>query len=400
MSSVSISWRALFPYLFILFLIYLAGIFVAPFFTFLYYFILGIPLLSLVQLAVALGRLRYYQHFDSEHPTKGESIGYRLALSNESLLATGPVRVEFMTVHPELQENLRDLTLSFPGNAHIERRYTIRCPYRGIYTVGLNALVVSDLLGWLRVRRMAYHRTFYVFPRVIELLPPFVGSAIGGLSAVITVGAESDTTLFEGLTGYRQGLPIKHMAWKKFQQTGEPVLRLFGRSSQPGITIYLDLRRSAVVSPELLATEDCSIEIAVALVKYFLDCRIPVTVKAMGHELYLFHGSDPERFAEFHRHTINLLFGLVQSPAELFLSDRKSSGGGGAALFVTHLPDPELLDLVVGDGSEMIAAIVNVSSFSAAERGQYEGYFDSIRERGGRLLLVRNPDTIREDLEA
>ena len=65
-----------------LFLVYLAGSYVAPFFLFLFVVLLILPILSLLYLLLTFFPLKYYQDFSTEHPMKGESVIYRLSLAN------------------------------------------------------------------------------------------------------------------------------------------------------------------------------------------------------------------------------------------------------------------------------------------------------------------------------
>lgn len=398
MKSILVRLSAALTYLFITTLVYLAGVYVSHVFYFLYLFLIFLPLLSLLQTAVTLVRLRYLQDFDTEHPVKGQSIGYRLTLANESLLSTCIVKVRFKAVHPDLTESLENLSVVFAPRSTVEKHYHISCPYRGIYTVGLESLAARDLLGWIEVGRPVFHRTFYVYPRIVELEPRFAGGRAYGLTRATRAGREDDFALIEDLTDYRNGLPVRHLAWKKYYTTGVPYLKEFAKSSEPGITLYLDLRRETAPEPAELAAEDCSVEIAVALVKYFLENGVAISVKAMGLALYTFKGTKAEDFQEFYQHTINLIFQRNPSPVSLFYADRKRSGIDGAVLFVTHLPDPELLALIEVGEEESVAAVFNMSSMSPESKVKLQSFKGSLGDAGHRLSLVRNPETIREDL--
>lgn len=398
MGSASVRVRAALLYLFILSLAYLAGVYVGRIYYFAYLALLLVPFLSTVQLLIALAGLRYHQEFDTEHPVKGESIGYRLTIANESFIATGPIDVAFKSIHRDLA-GIKAATFRFTGSGSDERTYTIQCPYRGIYTVGLESLRLRDSLGWLAVRRPVYHRTFYVYPRIVDLAPAFAGSARLGLTTRSESGTERDTSLFEGLAAYRAGTPLRHIAWKKFVATGSPYLKDYGRSAQPGITLYLDLRREGPPSRRVLESEDCSIEITVALVKYFLEAHVPLRVKAMGMDLYTFEASDPDSFERFYRHTINLLFQRSVSPVDIYLADRNAAAAG-ASLFVTHRLDSELFDLAARSRPGSIGLIVNEHSMSDEERDRLDGAYKTMRENGADIFVVRGPNTIREDLSA
>jgi len=385
-------------YLFVAALVYLAGIYVSRLFYFIYLLLIAIPLFSALQLLLTLITLRYSQDFDTEHPIKGESIGYRLNLANESFLASSPVRVRFMSIHPDLDASIEDLSLFFRGRENMRRSYTVSCPYRGIYTVGMESLETNDLLGWFSVNRPVYHRTFYVYPRIVELPPLVAGSRSYGMSDLSSGGRENDFALFEGLTEYREGTPIRHMAWKKFVSTGSPFIRLFGKSAEPGVTIYLDLRRTSPPDPTELEAEDCSIEITVSLLKSLLDHRIPTTVKAMGREPYIFKATDPEAFWGFYRHTINMIFQPTASPASMFQDDRKRAAVSGAVLIVTHMADPEILELPEASDEEPVGLIINQTAMSPETRRSLRSWYESFEGATDQVFLVEGPDTIREDL--
>jgi uncharacterized protein (DUF58 family) len=398
MQRLFVRLSAVTVYLFLTTLAYLAGIYVARIFYFLYLLLLFVPLFSLLQTVITLIRLRYLQDFETEHPVKGQSIDYRLSIANESFLSTCIVKIRFKATHPDLQRTLEDLSTVFAPRATVEMRYRISCPYRGIYTVGLESFVARDLLGWLEVGLPVYHRTFYVYPRIVDLESHFAGNRSYGSSRVTNAGREDDVALIEGLSDYRAGLSVKHLAWKKYYATGRPFLKTFGKSSEPGITLYLDLRREAPPDPIVLEAEDCSIEIAVALVKYFLAGNISIAVKAMGLDPYVFKGSAAEDFQEFYRHTINLIFRKGASPTALFEADRKRSIVSGAVLFITHLLDPEVLTLVETDREGSIGAVFNQSSMPVESRMRLQSFRAGLNEAERRLFLVRNPETIREDL--
>ena len=64
-----------------------------------------------------------------------------------------------------------------------------------------------------------------------------------------------------------------------------------------------------------LETEDVSVDILVALVKYYLDHEVPLTVRAPGRTVYSFQDADPSGFRRFYLSTMELLFQPTISPA-------------------------------------------------------------------------------------
>ena len=390
-------------YAFFTMLVHQAGIHIGGFFHFAYIALLILPVFSFIHILLTIAFVRYHQEFENEHPVKGQAIRYRMTISNESLIPSAHIVIDFRIVKPGSSEELPGIQISLGANKRIEKEYLIRCPYRGIYTVGMESLQITDILGWIHIRMPVFQRTFYVFPRVIDIEYPFSPGSLGRISTGSNPGTSQDNSLFESLVQYRPGEGIRHMAWKKYIATGTPFLKRYGKTSQPGLTLYLDLRRYREPDNTILDAEDCTIEIAVAVVKYFLDREIPVAVRALGQSRYEFDASSPATFNHFLKDTLNLHFRDTVSPAELFLADTRGSAlTDGAVLFVVHEVDPlvlEILDDAVRNES-MYAAIVNRTGMSSADRRRQNELFDALAEKGGRLKTVEDPESIAEDLRA
>lgn len=404
-SSVRIRWSYILPYIFLVLLIHLARFYIGGIFNYLYFILLILPPVSLLQVTVALVGIKYYQTFSTDHPTKGQILTYTLSVANESFLPSVPIRIRFKTIQPGIEKHIPDLTTTLRMGERFQQEYEISCPYRGIYTVGLERMEVFDLLGWITIDRKVWHRTFYVYPRIIDAEYPFSIGNTSNLSTGPNPGASQDYSLFESLATYREGQSVRHMAWKKFISLGQPYLKSYGRTSQPGVSVYLDLRRDEELSPTLLEREDCSIEIVVALAKYCLDRSIPVSINAMGRSRYSFVATDSAEFLTFHRDTVNILFHDTISPAELYRSDLHGSASVTSVVFVTHVLDPEVLSIVennIGTGAEgetAVSAIFNQSTLTEALRVDSKTYFNSIREKGGKVAVVGSSDSIPEDFQ-
>lgn len=402
---VRVRWSAIAVYIFAISLVQLGRFFIGDAFNLIFFIFLLLPIASLLHIFLSIASIKYYQNFDTDHPVKGEALGYTLSLVNESILPTVPMKIKFRTIQPGATSQLPELQISLKSNEKLEKTYSISCPFRGIYTVGLEQLEITDILGWITIRRPVWHRTFYVYPRIIDISYPFSIGYSGELSTGLNPGTSQDFALFESLSQYLPGESIRHMAWKKFIATGEPFLKSYGKTSQPGLSIYLDLRRDGEPTHEQLEREDCSIEILVSLVKYCLDQTIPVSVHAMGQSRYEFSASDPSDFGRFHRDTINILFSDSISPAVLYLNDTKGYMQHASVLFITHELDSDVLTIieesaVISPSSEnAVAAIINQTNLPEREKIQGKLYFDSIREKGGNLLIANGPDTIARDLE-
>jgi uncharacterized protein (DUF58 family) len=390
-------------YLLALFVVYLAGSYVAPFFLFLFFLLLFLPFASLSYLLLTFMRLKYYQDFSTEHPIKGESVLYRLILSNETSLPLHHLTVRFKTIHPFMEAILPRFTTYIRAADRLEKEYEINCPFRGIYTVGLESLAAEDPLHFLVLRRPVWFRTFYVYPRVLTLRRFSTGMERSQrLTQGASSGAVPDFALFSRLRTYRHGESLHHLAWKKFASTGTPYIKVYDTSAEPGVTIYFDLRPPEASGIKALETEDVSVDTLVALVKYYLDREIAVTVRAPGRTVYSFRGDNRSGFQHFYLSTMELLFQPTISPAALYQLDKQAGVyESTSAIILSHLLDPDILFTVEESlaAETPVALVLNRSGFARSQRKAALPYLVSLSERGAAIRFIDGPEDIEESLE-
>lgn len=388
MRRLSVRLPAALLYLFIAVLTYLAGIYVAHLYYFVYVLMMLLPILSVVQMAVTFPALDIDERLDIESPTRGATVRYRITITNRSIFPSGRVRITFAPVHPEMAGYLPEITLSLPGHGRTARELPVLLPYRGHYSVGIDSVVMEDLFGWLVASRRVRGRSFAVYPRRLAIdFAPVLHHETGG-AAASSARKEGDLSLFEGLSPYRSGFPAKQIAWKKFLSTGTPFLKDYGASQRPGVTIYLDMRRLEPATSALLEAEDSSIEIALALYRSFLALRQPSTMRIASADPSAFSASGPEGFRELYGATVALRFEGALSPVALYESDRAAGGAATGVVFVSHLFDEEMLTLVGASNRGKAAAVINVAAMSPADRSTIERRFGYLGNGEGRLLLI------------
>jgi uncharacterized protein (DUF58 family) len=387
---------------FFLAILYLAGMSFGGVLYFLFLVLLIFVIVSWVHLFVSYRGFRFYQEFSNDHPVKGETVIYRLCLENESSIPNPCVRVMFKQLGTIATSEMKPFSMYLKKKQRYIKEYAILCPYRGVYTVGLESIVVSDFLEWIACNPEVWYRTFYVYPRVIVLRSFFLDRHSHIFSGGPSKGTQADHMLFRGLDRYREGMSLKNMYWKKFIATGEPYIKLHESTSWPGLDIYLDLGRDEDTTEKVLEREDCSVEIAIAVAKYLLDRNVQTALHAIGTKRYDFFGIDGSSFAELHKATIGFFFDKSHSIAHAYNADMQGNGTRQrTALFITHFPDPELFELAARiRGSSAVAHIVlNQTGMSDEEKEKCDRYVLAATEKGASVRVVRNPSTIRSDLE-
>jgi len=389
--------------LFGLFFLYLAAVYFGGALYTVFTFALALVLLSLAVGLVGLAGFKLYQHFDTEHPVKGEQIHYQLSLSNEAFLPVAHLHCRFKTINPHLALDIPGFSTFIGTRDRIEREYTFRCSYRGIYTVGLESIEIEDPLRLLSLKPRVEYRTFYVYPRVLELERfPLGPPSSEGMGSGTSRGGDPDYALYTQFREARDGEPIRHLHWKKFVALGKPYIRQFETTAEPGIRIYFDLRPVSAAEANPLEIEDTSVEILVALVRYSLGRGIPTSVVAPGREVYQFSGQSRDEFEGFYRSTMQLFFQDTVSPAAMYLADsRTGAAGRSSVFFVSHLLDASLFGLAeqARAGERRFTLVLNQTGRTERQRAADLIRVNRLRERGTAVFTVGGPETIVEDLQ-
>ena len=138
-------------YFFITVIIYLAGSYFGGILLFLFYCFMLLPFFSLILLLFTIKGVRFSQYFSNDHPIKGETIRYRVVISNESLFSVSEISSTFVTIHPLTAMMIPDFRLSLKRGERKEFTYMITCSYRGIYQVGLDAVHITDVMNFITI---------------------------------------------------------------------------------------------------------------------------------------------------------------------------------------------------------------------------------------------------------
>ncbi len=401
---VSINLKAVGAYLFVLILVYLAGVYVGRFYYFLYVFMFVLPLYSIAQVLLSVATLDAIQAIEGENSSKGDTLHYRVWITGKPLLTTNII-LRFKPVHSRLPIRIPEMRVALTGRRLVEESFDINLKHRGNYDIGIESIEITDPLGWLSLRKVGSYQSFFVHPRVLSLSPPVSETRVHAQSESGTNGVEQDLTLFEGLIDYREGDPIKYIAWKKYLTTGAPYLKQFGGSSEPAVTIYLDLRQAPGLplnDERQLSAEDCSIEIAICLVQGYLARGIRVRVRGVAERLYEFSGSSPTDFARFFNESDGLCFApYAPSPVQLYESDRSEGAIEGTILFITHIVDERIFETAAERGlvGERTGVFFNLTSSNEVERDRAASYGRTVHSTGAGVYYSAEERTLVDDLQ-
>jgi hypothetical protein len=289
----------------------------------------------------------------------------------------------------------------------LTRKYSMHCPFRGVYTLGLKELAVTDILNIITIRLPIWHKTFYVYPRVFILDQPKIAT-VGDVAkpAGTEMGKSTDYALYRNLREYRYPENVRHIAWKRLFTSGIPFVKVYEETSWPGITLYFDTRRLRQTSFEICETEDCSVEILVALVHYMVQQNIPVYIRAAGWEPFPVSPGSTESFNDFLKSTITLSFDSESSsrvsPHELYKMDSESNQlNTGTIVLVSHNFDSETASFFqpFSYSGINVSLILNCTHMQADEKQQARILAEQINDEHEKISFVFGPDSIKEDME-
>lgn len=410
-SPVNINIRALLPFFFFLFILYLTGIYFGGWLLIIYYFVLSFSILNILHVIMTVIFLRYRQEFSTNHPIKGEAVDFSWFAVMESAVPGCRITVLLRGTRGTWEVEAEKVVF-FPGSRKsFIKKYTIMCPFRGIYTLGMEELVISDSFAWIQLKLPVWHKTFYVYPRVIPLVSlrsGFHGDILR--TAGSAEGNAQDFSLYRNLREYKKGDDSHHVAWKKFAALGKPFVRIHEKTSWPGITLYIDTRRTGPVDYSIMEAEDTSVEILVALVKYFMETGIPLYIRS-GEWLPPSVNMEENRgnsqsFQKFLDSTITLYFrqngpGAVD-PYNLLMMDVEDRNlKTGTVIIISHFFDNGVTQLFSESFNKgiNISGIINCTGMNKGERTDVFNFASRINENREKLFIAAGPMSIKEDLE-
>jgi uncharacterized protein (DUF58 family) len=393
-------------FIFFMFIIILAAAYF-PGLQYLLFILVLYLIISIINFFLTFFNLKFTQDFSTDHPVKGESFEYTLNLSNETFLPATNVEVSFISITPSMEVELPGFSAFILPGSNLLKKFIISCPYRGIYTIGLQGVEVEDLFHFFMAKQKVWSRTFHVYPRILELRHFYTGDEnINGGSRILPVlEKEKDYSLFNQLKDYRHGEPIRDIYWKKFALTGIPYIKEYDTATESRTRIFFDLSRvikKSHINP--LEVEDTSVEILIALVKYFIKHSINVAIKAQGRRnVYNFEVKNESDFNSLYQSTSSLTFQSDKPLAMLYRCEMtESTKNENIVFFITHVMETSLFNLI----DESIRAnvnftvVLNLTGYNHRERTGFNSYISSLRNNGARIIIVQSSKTIIEDLES
>ncbi|MDC7235917.1 MAG: DUF58 domain-containing protein [Spirochaetales bacterium] len=342
---------------------------------------------DLLMLLINQLTIRYSLDFSRDHLSKGDTVRYTISMESSFFLPVPLIRMELAQLHSRTEEGDREIRLSLkPGERWVCSR-DVHVTLRGVYTMGLSRLTLRSVSGLLSLDLPIHSRSFYVYPRVVDIPAvlkkhPSPGGKNAGLE-----GQKGDEHNFLGLREYREGEGLKHISWSRFMQTGRPCIKTYSSMGGSDIHIFLD-RRASGRSP---LCDDTALEVFLCIVRSGLATGQKMTL----HGYPGWEGMSVETEAEFHRLFQSTLLFDFDAPD---LEELRTLSTLEAVYAVSSMPDLALLD----EKSRFsgLGHLICVSlSYSPSERERFTSLLLQRRQEGSVISEIDSDLSMEEELQ-
>ena len=243
-------------------------------YVFLYASIL-IPLTSVLYMFYVYRNFKVYQILDGWRTIKGKEATYHYVVSNEDIIYYHRLCILFEPQYSTVE--LEDVTTQIsllPGEKY-KKTATILCHYRGFYSVGIDAIEISDLLGLFTKRaEKPYLIRAEVYPRIVELSSidaiqytidekqvPFLSQHVGEISS-------GDVRM------YHTGDDLRTVHWKLSAKQQELYVKKYVEPPKEGICLLFDTlswekRESHTQRQDVIVIEDILFETLYAVMQFY-----------------------------------------------------------------------------------------------------------------------------------
>jgi len=171
---------------------------------------------------------------------RGDDVTLFLRMRHRGLISVAPLLLE---LSDPAGSRDRDIRLKNMPRRVQSIRLPVHASHVGVYSVGLRACVVEDLLGLVRKRILLRqtHFELLVLPRTFEVDP--LTLAPGDPGSELMARATEDLSAPSDIRSYQQGDAMKKIHWKLSMRKGELMVRKFDEPILQDVLILMDCSR-------------------------------------------------------------------------------------------------------------------------------------------------------------
>ncbi len=235
-----------------------------------------LPALSAAYTVYVYRRMCVVQLIDNHFAVKNEPVDYICRLVNETPSAFTQIRLIPLSDLSEIIDFDSERVFELAPGDREEIRSPVICRRRGLYSIGIDKIVISDVLGLMNFSfspPVEFRVT--VYPRVLHLDSLGIFRPEGSRTRPFRSSAETEPA--DTMRGYEPGDDPRLIHWKASARTGALKVRQLDTLERPAMQIVVDTVKYSDDKTQIIR-EDNLLEALLAMCDYCAAHGIPADV--------------------------------------------------------------------------------------------------------------------------
>lgn len=278
-------------------LFYIALLIVAFLFAFLVggsmpYFLLYISILiflvPLFHLLISFLGIKAKLSIKTTQIYAGENLDLEYHLINKNWFTIPIIEVSICTDRYLKEKNIIFKKISLNPREKINLKHNISFKRRGYYKNIDSNINISDIYSLFQMKkRIKNNVDLYVYPNIIVLdsFKIFSDKSFGNI--LVQNSMFEDKTSISNLNEYTNGDAINRIHWKASAKVGFPMVKEFEKTSNSNIELFIDNNKKLLKNDFEHHLEDKIVEASLAIVNYFLNLDIDISLNSQSEKEYL-----------------------------------------------------------------------------------------------------------------
>jgi hypothetical protein len=309
------------------------------------YTIFLLPVVSFFYMLYVYFRFKVYQSIEGSSVVKGEGINYKYNLTNEDFIYYKGFKISFLLDYSKvIVENFQEEVSLHPGDQH-ERSGQLTCLYRGDYKVGIESIVIKDLLGLFS---MTMDKPSTISARVYPLIvqsPTLSALDFDEDSKTVPFSSTLQKELLDNeMSKYTQGDEPKRVNWKVSAKQNELYVRNYTDNPKEKMLVFLDTLSIIEQIGDRIILEDALLETTLAILNYYTKKNIPSDILYFTDRLHQFNIQSLEDFSHFYNTTALMMFDGKHPLGDLIHSTSANFSNYKKVVAITGVIDESLIN--------------------------------------------------------
>ena len=301
-----------------------------------FFFSLFVPLISFIYTLVVYTRFKIYQEIDTRTIVAGNSTPFYFTLQNEDYFAHSGVKTGFFSDFSYINGLDRDTEYELMPHTGIKKETLLVCKYRGEYEVGIKNVTVTD---YLRLFSVTFKNKETLKVQVSPRLEILGVSERPDMIIASSDNPPRDKKVPDILVReYIPGDDVRLINWKTTARVGKPMVKTLTGEDTPSVRIVMDSCKYSEKPEEYLPSENKILETVLALVYYYAENGIGVSVCMYGDRYLSRRIEGTESFEEFYAYMSGFCFRTDNKVSQLIKGCREDSlpANSESVIFVMH----------------------------------------------------------------